>query len=201
MMRILLLSGGLDSAALAAMVRPEQCLNFDYGQVAAEAEHRAARQVALELDSPFLHLSVPATPVAAGLMNPEGCTAIGPGGTAREWWPFRNQLLVTLAAAWGVTRGFDEVLLGTVASDGARHADGTADFRAALDRLLVIQEGAMRVSAPAADLRTAQLIAQSGIPEHVLAWTHSCHQANLPCAACPGCLKRAEVLKEVGLLQ
>jgi len=202
MSRLLLLSGGLDSSALAAMVRPDHALVFDYGQVAADAEHRAAREVARELKVPLTHLRVPAGVVAAGLMSVGvDDTNVTVEGTAPEWWPFRNQLLITLAAAWGVTRGFGEVLLGTVATDGARHADGTAEFRAAIDRLLSLQEGGLRVSAPAADLTSDQLLTRSGIPEHVLAWTHSCHRANLPCANCPGCIKRSEVLRRAGLLQ
>ncbi|WP_158375174.1 7-cyano-7-deazaguanine synthase [Cellulosimicrobium cellulans] len=199
MSRLLLLSGGLDSTALAAMTRPEHCLGIDYGQVAAQAEHRAATQVAVELDLPFTHLHVPAGAVAAGLMSGD-TTFAAVDGVAPEWWPFRNQLLITLAAAWGVTRGFTEILLGTVASDGVRHADGTPEFRAAIDHLLRLQEGAMRVSAPAADLTTDELLTLSHVPESVLAWTHSCHRANLPCANCPGCVKRTTTLHRAGML-
>jgi 7-cyano-7-deazaguanine synthase len=198
---LLLLSGGLDSTAVAAMVRPDHCLSIDYGQLPANAEHRAARQVALELDLPFTHLHVAAGGVAAGLMSTDLHPSPAVNGTAPEWWPFRNQLLVTLAAAWGVTRGFGEVLLGTVASDGARHADGTAGFRAAIDQLVSLQEGGMRVRAPAADLTADELLIRSGAAEHVLAWTHSCHRANLACANCPGCNKRAEALERAGLLR
>ncbi|MBB2924119.1 7-cyano-7-deazaguanine synthase [Cellulomonas cellasea] len=201
MSRLLLLSGGLDSTALAAMVRPEHCLGIDYGQVAADAEHRAAREVARELDLPFVHLNMPASALAAGLMSRDADTTSAVGVTAPEWWPFRNQLLITIAAAWGVTRGFHEVLLGTVASDGTRHADGTAEFRIAIDQLLSLQEGGMHVSAPASGLTTDELLTRSQVPEHVLAWTHSCHRANLPCANCPGCVKRSESLHRAGLLQ
>lgn len=201
MSRLLLLSGGLDSTAVAAMVRPDHCLGIDYGQVAADAEHRAAREVARELDLQFTHVSVPAGAVAAGLMSGDADTTSAVGATTPEWWPFRNQLLVTIAAAWGVTRGFRDVLLGTVASDGTRHTDGTAEFRSAIDQLLSLQEGGMHVSAPAADLTADELLTRSQVPEHVLAWTHSCHRANLPCANCPGCVKRSEALHRAGLLQ
>jgi 7-cyano-7-deazaguanine synthase len=201
MMRVLLLSGGLDSTAIAAMLRPERCLCIDYGQLAAKAEHQAAQQVAQELNLPFTHLHIPAGAVTAGIMSPSGSVAPTLEGTAPEWWPFRNQLLITLAAAWGVTRGFDEILLGTVASDGARHADGTSEFRIAMNRLLSVQEGKLHVSAPAANFTTAELLIQSGVSERILSWTHSCHRANLPCANCPGCVKRAEALQVAGLLQ
>ncbi|WP_020099416.1 7-cyano-7-deazaguanine synthase [Mycobacterium sp. 360MFTsu5.1] len=200
MKRLLLLSGGLDSAGVAAMVLPEHCLYVDYGQLPAMAEGRAARQIAAELGLPFDALSVSAAAVGGGLMATDAGGA-SPAGVSPEWWPFRNQLLITLAAAWGVQRGFEAVLVGTVASDGARHADGTSEFVAGMDALLALQEGGMRLRAPAAHLRAAELLSASRVSDAVIGWTHSCHRANLPCANCPGCVKHIEALREAGRLQ
>lgn len=201
MSRLLLLSGGLDSTAVAAMVRPEHCIHIDYGQTPEDAELRAAAQVAADLGLPFTSLGVPASPVGAGLMKAEPADGILPADASPEWWPFRNQLLITLAAAWGVQRGFEVVIIGTVASDAARHADGTRTFLTRIDGLLSIQEGHLRVEAPAADMSSAELITTSGVTDAVLGWTHSCHRANFPCGACPGCVKRQEVLKELHRLR
>lgn len=201
MKSILLLSGGLDSTSLSALLRPDHCLIIDYGQLAAQAEVRAAQQVSIELGLSSTVVRVPAQQIGAGLMSGEQNDRPREWGTAPEWWPFRNQLLVTLAAAWGVTRGYGKILLGTVASDGMRHADGTNEFRTALDELLLLQEGNMRLEAPAANMTSVELIRASGVTEKVLAWTHSCHRANLPCNQCPGCFKRAQVLEEAQLLR
>lgn len=201
MKSILLLSGGLDSTSLGALVRPDHCLIVDYGQLASEAEVRAAQQVSLELGLPSSVIHVPAREIGAGLMAGEKNDQVLKSNTTPEWWPFRNQLLVTLAAAWGVTRGYDKILLGTVASDGTRHADGTSQFRTALDALLRLQEGGVRLEAPAANMTAVELIQASGVSEKVLAWTHSCHRASLPCNECPGCIKRAQILEEAQLLR
>ncbi|BAK38279.1 putative hydrolase [Microlunatus phosphovorus NM-1] len=200
MNRVLLLSGGLDSTAVAAMVRPEHCVHVDYGQIPAEAELRAAAQVAVDLGLPFTSLAVPAGQVGAGLMSAEAADGL-PVDVSPEWWPFRNQLLITLAAAWAVQRGFEVVIIGTVASDGARHADGTRDFLTRIDDLLAVQEGHLRVEAPAAGMSSAELITTSGVTDAVLGWTHSCHRANFPCGACPGCVKRQEVLQQLDRLR
>ncbi|WP_042788232.1 7-cyano-7-deazaguanine synthase [Mycobacteroides abscessus] len=200
MRRVLLLSGGIDSAALAAWVRPDHCLHVDYGQRPAAAEARAARQIAADLALPFAAVSVPAAAIGAGLMAEDAGSPPLPN-VSPEWWPYRNQLLITIAAAWGVRRGYEGVLIGTVASDGTRHADGGAEFRMTMDALLALQEGGVRLQAPAAHLRAPELIAESGISDAVLGWTHSCHRANLPCANCPGCLKHIEALHEAGRLQ
>ena len=201
MNRLLLLSGGLDSTAVAALVRPAHCLHINYGQIPADAEHRAAAQVAADLGLPFTSLGVPASQVGAGLMSRKTHDGTVPVDVSPEWWPFRNQLLITLAAAWAVQRGFEVVIIGTVASDGARHADGTRDFLTRIDGLLSIQEGHLRVEAPAAGMSSAELITTSGVTDAVLGWTHSCHRANFPCGACPGCAKRQEVLNQLDRLR
>lgn len=201
MNRLLLLSGGLDSTAVAAMIRPEHCLHIDYGQIPADAEQRAAAQAADDLGLPFTSLAVLAGQVGAGLMSAEAADGTVPAGVSPEWWPFRNQLLITLAAAWGVQRGFEVVIIGTVASDGARHADGTRDFLTRIDGLLAIQEGHLRIEAPAAGMSSAELITTSGVTDAVLGWTHSCHRASFPCGACPGCVKRQEVLQQLDRLR
>ncbi len=198
MSRVLLLSGGLDSTSVAAWQRPEYCLGIDYGQRAAAAEKQAAEAVASHLGLDFSHVSVDAAAIGGGLMarnNP--CQ----DGRAPEWWPFRNQLLITVAAAWAVVRQIDEVLVGSVSGDGDRHADGRREFYDAMTTVLRLQEGSVSVSAPAIELSAATLIKVSGVDDAALAWTHSCHVADLPCQHCPGCLKRSEVLAEAGRLR
>ena len=202
---VLLLSGGIDSACLAAWLRPNHTLFIDYGQRPAVAERRAARAVASELQIPFSELRIDMSAVGAGLLSGERPLE---GAPSPEWWPFRNQLLVSMAAAWAVgsrTPSLQEgkpikIMTGTVASDGVRHADGTEMFYAALNALLLTQEGNVGVQAPAITLTTGNLVNRSAIRDEVLAWTHSCHRADLPCQECPGCYKRQQVLTKLGRL-
>lgn len=197
MSQVLLLSGGVDSACIAAWKRPDHCLGIDYGQKAAIAERRAATAISTHLGLSFTHIQVDASVVGGGLM------ARRPAMTGRtpEWWPYRNQLLITLAAAWTIAHGHHEVLAGTVAGDGDRHADGRQQFYDAMNTLLQMQEGGLTVSAPAIGLTTADLIVASAVDDATLGWTHSCHTGDIPCGACPGCTKRAEVLARAGRLQ
>lgn len=101
MSSVLLLSGGLDSTSIAAWKHPNCCLSIDYGQRAADAERRAAATICEHLSLPFAHIKVDASVVGAGLMNASSDPAV----FTPEWWPYRNQLLITLAASWGVTEG------------------------------------------------------------------------------------------------
>lgn len=203
--RLLLLSGGIDSAALAKLIRPDHALFIDYGQRPAPQERRSSRAVARQLGIPYGSLSVGLGAIGAGMLNDE---ELLDGAPSPEWWPFRNQLLVTCAAAWAVKSrgqiGADDrpisVLVGSVRPDGERHADGRPAFYEALDVLLRFQEGNISVSAPALEFDTPELIRQSAVDDATLGWTHSCHRADIPCDDCPGCFKRSQVLAAVGML-
>lgn len=192
--RVLLLSGGMDSIAIAYWQRPELCLTIDYGQVPAAAEIAAARAVCDDLALEHEVLRADCRAVGSGDLAGVPSAELAP---VREWWPYRNQLLITLAAAAVVDRGFEELLVGCVRSDSA-HVDGTPAFIERMSTLLALQEGHLRVSAPAIHLDTAQLIAQSGIPWDVLAWAHSCHVGTLACGRCRGCQKHANVAEACG---
>lgn len=202
MIDLLLLSGGIDSAALAAWKRPDRCLFVDYGQAPAAGERRAARQVASALNLPLDELHVDCSPVGSGLLAGGQSDRRPAGGQpSPEWWPFRNQLLVTLAAAHAVHVGAATVIAGSVAPDGQRHVDGTPAFYHQLDSLVAMQEGSVRVSAPAADLQPVDLLERSSVTDAVLGWTHSCHVDDLACGTCPGCVKRRDLLAEARRLQ
>jgi 7-cyano-7-deazaguanine synthase len=197
-MELLLRSGGLESTALAAWRRPSLTLTIDYGQRPAAGEVAAAAAVCRELGLPHHVLRVDCAALGAGLL---AARAPVPDGPSPEWWPYRNQLLATLAAGWGLPRGATAVAVGSVATDGQRHIDGTAEFYVALDAVVAMQEGGMRVEVPAIAMTSEELIERSGVSDDVLGWTHSCHRADLACGACPGCAKRREVLSRLGRLQ
>lgn len=202
---ILLLSGGIDSVAIAFERRPKFALFVDYGQRPAASERRAAGAVAAALEIEFHALTADFSSVGGGLLSTSGADSNFP---SPEWWPFRNQMLLTIAAAWACRHtealtapGSVMVAIGSVAGDGDRHADGTAAFFVALAELLRVQEGQIRVEAPALQRTTEQLVQSSGVTDDLLGWTHSCHVATLPCGDCPGCFKRDRVLSSLGRLQ
>lgn len=190
----LLISGGQDSAALAFWQRPTLGIFVNYGQVPVKAEQRAARIICEEIQIPLEVIEADCSQMGSGQLAGRSQMHAAP---TPEWWPFRNQLLLTLAGAVAVRNRMSELLIGTVATD-VRHRDGTQEFIRLMDRLLSIQEGQLRVRAPAIDLSSAELILNSGIPDEVLAWTHSCFVADIPCLDCGGCIKHLSVLDQLG---
>ncbi|OPX13520.1 7-cyano-7-deazaguanine synthase [Gordonia sp. i37] len=195
---VLLLSGGLDSTALAAILRPTLCLAIAYGQRPAAAETRAAAAVCRELDLDCATITLDLAAIGSGLLLDDGPAP--PDAASPEWWPFRNQLLVTAAAAVALNHGLHDVYIGTVAGDGERHADGTQAFYDALNTVMAVQEGAVKVHTPAIGCSTTDLLRRSGLGPSQLGWTTSCHRSDTPCGACPGCWKRHRVLADLQIL-
>jgi 7-cyano-7-deazaguanine synthase len=195
---LLLFSGGLDSTALAAILRPKLALFVDYGQRPAAAEGRAAKQIAEVLGLPFQAVELGIRAFGSGLLHDEEPTTIA-SSPSPEWWPYRNQFLATAASAIALKEGCGTVALGTVRGDGLRHRDGTQDFYTKLDALVRAQEGDIGVVAPALDHTTEEILLRANVGESVLGWTISCHRSNLPCGECPGCWKRQRVLATIGI--
>lgn len=189
----LLLSGGMDSLCLAWWKRPTSAITIDYGQLAAAAEIEASARICEELNIAHHVLRVDCSSLGSGDMAAKAPDPLAPES---DWWPYRNQLLLTLAAMNAVPRGVSSLLLGTVRSD-AGHRDGTEEFVRAISRTLQIQEGSITVDAPAIAMTTVELIRAVSVPLHFLAWAHSCHRSHVSCGECRGCNKYFEVLREL----
>lgn len=190
----LLLSGGMDSLSIAWWKRPDLAITINYGQLAAAAEIVASKVVCAELNIEHIVIDLDCRALGSGDMAGTCANANAP---ASDWWPYRNQLLITIAAMKAIMLGVTHLWIGTVKSDGV-HLDGTPNFVASIDNLLVEQEGSMRVEAPAIEFSTAELVRLSKIPPGSLAWAHSCHKANTPCGQCRGCNKYHQTFQELG---
>lgn len=194
MKRGILLSGGMDSVAVAYWQRPEFAYTIDYGQLAAAGEIRAAGIVTQELNIVHRVITIDCRCLGSGDMAGRAPSAVAP---VTEWWPYRNQLLLTFAGARALDDGVGELMVGSVKTDG-RHADGRPDFYQAVDALFALQEGGLRITAPALAMDAVQLVRTSGIPASLLAWSHSCHVAAHACGTCRGCSKHAETMLALG---
>lgn len=66
-----------------------------------------------------------------------------------------------------------------------------------MDAVFAMQEGELRVAAPAMDLSAEELVQVSGVPSELLGWSHSCHVADVACGFCRGCRKHYETTERV----
>jgi len=192
--RALLLSGGMDSTAVGWAIRPGLAITIDYGQLAAAGELRAAESVCESLGVRHRAVRVNCRELGSGDMAGTEASVVAP---VSEWWPFRNQLLITIAAAVALQEGMRCLVLGVVASDRC-HADGRVEFFEDMRRVLRGQEGGLELEVPAIFESTAALCRRVGVPFEVLAWAHSCHIAEYACGVCRGCKKHRETMRELG---
>lgn len=188
----ILLSGGMDSVALAFWKRPQIAFTVNYGQLGAEGELRASRIISQELNIQHEIISVDCRQLGSGDLT--GIPQLQNTPTS-DWWAFRNQLLLTLAGMKCLALGVRTLMFGSVKTDS--FIDSSPDFFDKIGALFAIQEGNIEIIAPAINLTTTELIKTSGIPNSVLAWSHSCNISDYACGHCRGCIKYLAVMNEL----
>lgn len=190
----LLISGGMDSVALAWWQKPDIAYTIDYGQKSAKGEIRAATAVCSAMSIPHRIITVDCCSLGSGDLAGIDPSPLAP---VSEWWPFRNQLLLTIASMAAIQDGVETILFGTVKTDSI-HRDGCPQFFENASRLVEDQEGNIQVKAPAITLTSAELIRMAGIAPPMLSWAHSCHTSEFACGSCRGCDKHRMVMTEIG---
>jgi 7-cyano-7-deazaguanine synthase len=192
--RALLLSGGMDSTALAWGLRPDLGITIDYGQLAAPGEIRASAAVCQALGIQHRVIRVDCRSLGSGDMAGSDSLVFAP---VSEWWPFRNQLIITLGAAAAIQAGMTCLVIAAVATDSS-HADARREFFEQMNQLLQMQEGEIVLEAPGFEDTTASLCRRVAVPFDILAWSHSCHISEYACGRCRGCCKHRESMRELG---
>jgi 7-cyano-7-deazaguanine synthase len=187
MKRVVLLSGGMDSAVMAAEAMTDgahlTALWVDYGQPAAREEGDAARNVSA-------HLGIVCQGVRmAGLALGDMAGGAMPG-SLREV-PGRNAILATLGVNQALRVGATSVLLGATADD-APYADCQPAAIAALSEAMRLTWG-VTIAAPLLGRTKRELVTDArrlGLP---LALTWSCYEPAdrlEPCGRCEACRRR-----------
>ncbi len=213
---VILLSGGLDSAANLAL-GAKRCqivlaLTADYGQRAAAREKEAAVKLAEIYDVPHqtldlrwlgalggsaltdTKLEMPVLP--RSLLDNQ---AESESTAKRVWVPNRNGVLINVAAAYAERLGANRVLVGFNREEAATFPDNSQAF---LDRAT----GALSYSTAngvqvhcyttAMDKREIVAALRAECPEFPFAHLWSCyHGGATPCGACESCerLARAQL--------
>jgi len=173
---LVLLSGGIDSAAAAVFMQtaghPVLGIFVDYGQPAASIERRSAEAVAGRLDMPLSVISVSLP------------TGVPPGEI-----PGRNGFFVLSALMSGLTR---EGLITLGIHAGTRYYDCTAGFICSVDRLVAeYSDGRLRAVAPFVGWSKKNVFdyfVSAGLSPDI---TYSCETGMIPpCGNCMSCRDR-----------
>ncbi len=201
---VLLLSGGLDSATVAAIARAAgyelYALSFDYGQ-RHRFELEAARRVGQALGvEQHVVLSIDlaqfgGSALTARIDVPKDRSAADMDrGIPVTYVPARNTVFLSLALAYAETLGAADLFLGVNAIDYSGYPDCRPEYIAAFEGLANLAtkagvEGTLQfcVHTPLIELSKAQII-RRGLELGVdYGLTHSCYDPAADGAACGHC--------------
>lgn len=193
--KAILLSGGVDSISLSYNLKPEIAYTIDYGQTVAEREIYVSKYICDHLGIEHKVISIDCKSLGTGTLANTPNIAISP---SEEWWPFRNQLLITLSSMQAIKDGVSEIYLASVKSDNF-HTDGTKRFYDLMNNVVSFQEGNIKVVCPTLEYYSHELVKNYNVPMNLISLAHSCHISNLACGRCSGCRKQLKVRYEIGL--
>ena len=200
---VLLASGGLDSTTLAYWLVSKQVdfipLFIDYGQHCAATERARLSEVLPSgyaekiqmIDVRDIYRGSPSRLIDEADLWKDRISSDD------LYLPYRNLLLLSIAAAFAQGHGCSEVYTAFINSNHAKEIDCSAAF---FDRLaeMLADYGTVRVRMPFRDFSktdVARVGLSLGAP---IARTFSCQAASsVPCGACPNCVERSEALRRV----
>lgn len=221
---VVLLSGGLDSATVLAMVKAlgytPYALSLRYGQrhsseldaaINIAKKHGAVRHEIIDLDLSRFggsaltdnSINVPTSTNPSKVEFQEGKEDI-----PITYVPARNTIMLSIALGWIEALGGTDIFFGANAVDYSGYPDCRPEYVAAFQNLsnlatrVGVESHAMRVHAPIVHLNKAEII-QAGVALGVdFSLTVSCYQADKQghaCGICESCRLRKAGFEAAGL--
>jgi 7-cyano-7-deazaguanine synthase len=216
---VVLLSGGLDSATVAAIARADgfelNALTFDYGQrhdieIAAAREVAAAQGVARHVVVPIDLRAFGGSALTDDIPVPKGRSdADMEGDIPVTYVPARNTIFLSLGLAWAEVLGTGDIFIGVNARDYSGYPDCRGEYLAAFEAMANLAtrgavEGTLPVTlhSPLIDRTKAEIIALGTRLGVDYGLTRSCYDPDRlgrACGACDSCTLRLKGFSEAGL--
>lgn len=205
---LLVLSGGMDSTTMLYDFRDRIALavTFDYGSNHNAREADCARRSCERLGIEWIciPLAFMGQYFRSALLS--GADAIPDGDYAADNMaatvvPFRNGIMLAVAAGLAESRGLASVMMANHSGDHVVYPDCRPEFVAAMDSAIIAgTDGKVKLVAPYTGLTKAD-IARRGAEIGVdYSLTYSCYRGGLRhCGRCATCRERAEALAAAGL--
>lgn len=210
---VVLLSGGMDSAVVAAMAAAQgfavHALSVRYGQ-RHSAELDAAARAAAAQGWAHKIVDVDLRALGGSALTDDAIAVPAPGGSGipATYVPARNTIMLSVALGWAEVLGARDLFCGVNAVDYSGYPDCRPVFIEAFERLANLAtkagvEGAgLRVHAPLIALGKADIV-REGLRLGVdFAATVSCYRADAEgraCGDCDACRLRADGFRAAGV--
>ncbi len=213
---LVLFSGGLDSTTALYWARERfddvSVLIFSYSQkhnIEVKMAEITARNLGLAYhiaDFSLKELAKSALIDESRNIPPSFQDAKDDEGVPHTYVPFRNGIFLSVAAAYGESRGIHNLVTGFNQIDTPDYPDTTEEFtrkmEAAINEGTFASSGRFRFSvhAPLVRMTKAEIV-RFGLSMGVdYSFSVSCYRGGeIPCLACPSCDIRKEAFKELGL--
>ncbi len=210
---VVLVSGGMDSATALGIAAREghrlALLHFDYGHrsrhrereafEALAAHFRAEAKLVVSLD--FLRQIGGSALTDERIPVPK--RAPREGEIPPTYVPFRNGIMLSIAAAWAEVLGAKKIFAGFVEEDSSGYPDCREVFVDAMERAVNLgrkPEAAVEIVAPLLHMSKPQIVklgAELGVP-YELTW--SCYEGgSVHCGECPACRLRKKAFRLAGV--
>ena len=204
----MVLSGGMDSTSMLYDYRDEIALavNFSYGSNHNERERDCARYNCLKLGIELVEIDL-------GFMGRyfessllSGADAIPEGNYAEDNMrstvvPFRNGIMLSVAAGLAESRGLSRVMIANHAGDHTIYPDCRPEFVEAMDA--AVRAGTFAdvcLFAPYTHLTKSEIARRGADAGLDFAHTYSCYKGGEKhCGRCGTCVERKEALALDGL--
>jgi len=206
---ILLLSGGMDSTTLLYHLRqtipetPLHTVSIDYAQRHRIELNFAARLSQLAGASSHRVLPLDLKQIGGSpLTDPDlDVPAASEQAQVTTVVPFRNMLLVTLAAACGERLGAFDIYLSPVRDDHEAYRDCRREFYDSLEeslRLGATRDTPFTIHTPLVDYSKADVVALGMKLDVPYELTHTCYAGTRPaCGVCDACSERLNAFGEL----
>lgn len=198
---ILLFSGGIDSTVLLFWLLDRKYevypLHINYGQKSFEGELKAIKNIVSGLtEQNLLVLELPALhSIGRGSLVGEYPQEVSDRNEwyASEFFPNRNMILISIAAAYGYKLQAFNIAIGLV---GNSYKDTSKAFLDMTDMILEKSLAKFTLIAPFVEMPRQKVIEEAANLRVPIEHTFSCNATgNRHCLLCTSCFEREEALK------
>lgn len=208
---ISVLSGGMDSAVAMAQCIADKnevigAISFWYGSKHNDREWESAKKIAefynvsivrAKLD--FIAETFKSDLLKTGGPIPEGHYA--DPSMKKTVVPFRNGIMLSIAAGYAESLGADGIILGNHYGDHAIYPDCRKDFRDAMEQAISLGTYAnIKLITPFTSIDKTEVAKIGGLLGVPFEKTYSCYKGEeTHCGVCGTCFERKEAFKLSGL--
>lgn len=201
MKALVIFSGGLDSTTALYWAREGfdevAAVNFAYGSNHQMQECRAARLIAADLDIKLFSISLDfigqhfRSALLGGII-PDG--EYQPDNMRSTVVPFRNGIMLSVAAGLANSLGYDAIVLGNHGGDHFIYPDCRPSFIEAMDNAISAgTDGEVMILSPFCNMTKAEIVKKGARMGVDFSMTYSCYKGGaIHCGACATCRERKE---------